>query len=83
MKGMQHPALVQMLGVCTRERPLFIIVEFLSRGCPFRLIRFSVLWLDIGPGAVRWLVVGRPAAGLTEKNGTLIRLPIKGRWSLR
>jgi abelson tyrosine-protein kinase 1 len=32
MKELQHPNLVQLLGVCTREAPYFIICEFMSRG---------------------------------------------------
>ncbi|XP_013162206.1 PREDICTED: tyrosine-protein kinase Abl [Papilio xuthus] len=32
MKEMRHPNLVQLLGVCTREPPFFIITEFMSRG---------------------------------------------------
>ncbi|XP_074653918.1 uncharacterized protein LOC141908035 isoform X3 [Tubulanus polymorphus] len=32
MKEMRHPNLVQLLGVCTRERPFYIITEFMSHG---------------------------------------------------
>ncbi|XP_045509714.1 tyrosine-protein kinase Abl isoform X1 [Colias croceus] len=32
MKEMRHPNLVQLLGVCTREPPFYIITEFMSRG---------------------------------------------------
>merc|ERR1719410_1589007 len=32
MKEMKHPNLVQLLGVCTREPPLYIVTEFMSRG---------------------------------------------------
>jgi hypothetical protein len=32
MKELQHPNLVQLLGVCTAEAPYFIICEFMSRG---------------------------------------------------
>jgi len=32
MKEMKHPNLVQLLGVCTREPPFYIITEFMSRG---------------------------------------------------
>jgi len=31
MKEMKHPNLVQLLGVCTREPPFYIITEFMSR----------------------------------------------------
>ncbi len=32
MKEMKHPNLVQLLGVCTREPPFYIVTEFMSRG---------------------------------------------------
>lgn len=32
MKEMKHPNLVQLLGVCTREPPFYIITEFMSNG---------------------------------------------------
>ncbi|GLH07868.1 Tyrosine-protein kinase Src64B [Gryllus bimaculatus] len=32
MKEMKHPNLVQLLGVCTREPPFYIITEFMSKG---------------------------------------------------
>lgn len=32
MKEMKHRNLVQLLGVCTREPPFYIITEFMSKG---------------------------------------------------
>lgn len=32
MKSMRHPNLVQLLGVCTREAPIYIITEFMTKG---------------------------------------------------
>ena len=32
MKKVRHPNLVQLLGVCTRELPFFIITEFMPKG---------------------------------------------------
>lgn len=32
MKEMKHPNLVQLLGVCTREPPFYIITEFMTQG---------------------------------------------------
>uniref|UniRef100_A0A0N4ZLX0 Tyrosine-protein kinase n=1 Tax=Parastrongyloides trichosuri TaxID=131310 RepID=A0A0N4ZLX0_PARTI len=32
MKDLQHPNLVSLIGICTREAPLFIITEFMSKG---------------------------------------------------
>ncbi|CAG9856179.1 unnamed protein product [Phyllotreta striolata] len=32
MKEMKHPNLVQLMGVCTREPPFYIVTEFMSKG---------------------------------------------------
>jgi len=32
MMNMRHPNLVQLLGVCTREAPIYIITEFMTKG---------------------------------------------------
>jgi serine/threonine protein kinase len=32
MKNMRHPNLVQLLGVCTQEAPIYIITEFMTKG---------------------------------------------------
>ena len=32
MKCVKHPNLVQLLGVCTRELPFFIITEYMPKG---------------------------------------------------
>ena len=32
MKKVKHPNLVQLLGVCTRELPFFIITEYMPKG---------------------------------------------------
>nr|XP_018668848.1 tyrosine-protein kinase ABL1-like [Ciona intestinalis]XP_018668849.1 tyrosine-protein kinase ABL1-like [Ciona intestinalis] len=32
MKSIKHPNLVQLLGVCTREPPFYIVTEFMSEG---------------------------------------------------
>ena len=29
---MRHPNLVQLLGVCTRAAPIYIITEFMTKG---------------------------------------------------
>ncbi|KOB65895.1 Uncharacterized protein OBRU01_22000 [Operophtera brumata] len=39
MKEMRHPNLVQLLGVCTREPPFYIITEFMSRGNLLEFLR--------------------------------------------
>lgn len=32
MKNMRHPNLVQLLGVCTRDAPIYIVTEFMTKG---------------------------------------------------
>ena len=32
MKKVRHPNLVQLLGVCTRELPFFIVTEYMAKG---------------------------------------------------
>ena len=32
MKRVKHPHLVQLLGVCTRQMPFFIITEYMEKG---------------------------------------------------
>lgn len=41
MKEMKHPNLVQLLGVCTREPPFYIITEFMSQGNLLDYLRSS------------------------------------------
>lgn len=50
MKEMRHPNLVQLLGVCTREPPFYIITEFMSRGNLLDYLRTGRG--DCVPGAV-------------------------------
>lgn len=32
LSQLRHPNLVQLIGICTRDKPLFIITEFMSHG---------------------------------------------------
>ncbi|XP_067662486.1 tyrosine-protein kinase ABL1-like isoform X2 [Haliotis asinina] len=41
MKEMKHPNLVQLLGVCTREPPFYIITEFMVQGNLLDFLRGS------------------------------------------
>ena len=41
MKDLKHPNLVQLLGVCTREAPLYMIMEFMSNGNLLDFLRGS------------------------------------------
>ena len=36
---MKHPNLIQLLGVCTTEHPMFIIAEFMNNGCLLDFLR--------------------------------------------
>ncbi|XP_033732015.1 tyrosine-protein kinase Abl-like isoform X2 [Pecten maximus] len=41
MKEMKHPNLVQLLGVCTREPPFYIVTEFMTHGNLLDFLRGS------------------------------------------
>ena len=41
MKEIKHPRLVQLLGVCTREPPFYIITEFMPYGNLLDYLRSS------------------------------------------
>ncbi|XP_064617086.1 tyrosine-protein kinase Abl-like isoform X2 [Liolophura sinensis] len=41
MKEMKHPNLVQLLGVCTREPPFYILTEFMTHGNLLDFLRTS------------------------------------------
>lgn len=46
MKEMKHPNLVQLIGVCTREPPFYIITEFMSHGNLLDFLRSAGRSLD-------------------------------------
>uniref|UniRef100_A0A8C5Y8D6 Tyrosine-protein kinase n=1 Tax=Microcebus murinus TaxID=30608 RepID=A0A8C5Y8D6_MICMU len=39
MMKLSHPKLVQLYGVCTRRRPVYIVTEFMERGCLLNFLR--------------------------------------------
>ena len=39
MKSVKHPCLVQLIGVCTRHMPFFIITEFMEKGNLLKFIK--------------------------------------------
>ncbi|XP_063169438.1 tyrosine-protein kinase BTK isoform X1 [Candoia aspera] len=41
MMNLSHANLVQLFGVCTKERPILIITEYLSKGCLLTYLRDS------------------------------------------
>ncbi|XP_059153569.1 tyrosine-protein kinase ABL1-like isoform X2 [Physella acuta] len=54
MKEMKHPNLVQLLGVCTREPPFYIVTEFMAQGNLLDYLRSSNKE-DIGPTVLMYM----------------------------
>ncbi|XP_070176978.1 tyrosine-protein kinase Abl-like [Littorina saxatilis] len=54
MKEMKHPNLVQLLGVCTREPPFYIVTEFMPHGNLLDYLRGSNKE-EIGPTALMYM----------------------------
>ncbi|CAH1785799.1 unnamed protein product [Owenia fusiformis] len=54
MKEMKHPNLVQLLGVCTREPPFYIVTEFMSHGNLLDYLRNSNQ-SDLGPTVLMYI----------------------------
>ncbi|KAL4631630.1 tyrosine-protein kinase BTK [Arapaima gigas] len=42
MMNLQHPNLVQLYGVCTKQRPIYIVTEYLSNGCLLEYLRDTI-----------------------------------------
>ncbi|XP_036403964.1 tyrosine-protein kinase BTK [Megalops cyprinoides] len=42
MMKLRHENLVQLYGVCTKQRPIYIVTEFLSNGCLLTYLRESL-----------------------------------------
>lgn len=54
MKEMKHPNLVQLLGVCTREPPFYIVTEFMAQGNLLDYLRISQKE-DISPTVLMYM----------------------------
>lgn len=39
IRNLRHENLVQLYGVCTKKRPIYIVTEFLSNGCLLTYLR--------------------------------------------
>ncbi|XP_045920631.1 tyrosine-protein kinase Tec isoform X1 [Micropterus dolomieu] len=60
MMKLSHPKLVQLYGVCTQHKPIYIVTEFMEHGCLLNFLRqrrgsFSLgsllsMCLDVGEG---------------------------------
>ncbi|XP_052222649.1 tyrosine-protein kinase Abl-like isoform X2 [Dreissena polymorpha] len=68
MKAMKHPNLVQLLGVCTREPPFYIVTEFMTHGNLLDFLRSSNKE-DIGPTILMYMAtqIASAMAYLEEK----------------
>lgn len=55
MKAMKHPNLVQLLGVCTREPPFYIVTEFMSHGNLLDYLRSTSNKDEIGPTVLMYM----------------------------
>ena len=38
MKQLRHPKLIRLYAVCTEEEPLYIVTEFMAKGCLHTLL---------------------------------------------
>ncbi|XP_045197750.2 tyrosine-protein kinase ABL1-like isoform X1 [Mercenaria mercenaria] len=68
MKAMKHPNLVQLLGVCTREPPFYIVTEFMTQGNLLDFLRGRNKE-DIGPTILMYMAtqIASAMAYLEEK----------------
>ncbi|XP_055369462.1 tyrosine-protein kinase Tec isoform X2 [Betta splendens] len=48
MMTLSHPKLVQLYGVCTQHRPIYIVTEFMELGCLLNFLRQRRGTLDLG-----------------------------------
>lgn len=44
MKGLHHVNLVQLMGVCTREPPFYIITEYMNKGNLLDYLRYYFIF---------------------------------------
>ncbi|XP_002734040.1 tyrosine-protein kinase BTK-like [Saccoglossus kowalevskii] len=46
MQQLKHEHLVQLYGVCSKSRPLYIITEYMNKGCLLNYLRYRQYLLD-------------------------------------
>ena len=39
LRRLTHPKLVQLYGVCTHQKPIYIVTEFMGLGCLLNYVR--------------------------------------------
>uniref|UniRef100_A0A0K0E3N4 Tyrosine-protein kinase n=1 Tax=Strongyloides stercoralis TaxID=6248 RepID=A0A0K0E3N4_STRER len=62
MKDLTHPNLVSLIGICTREAPLFIITEFMNKGNLLDYLR--KIEKDSLPASVTLYMASQVASGM-------------------
>uniref|UniRef100_A0A0K0FYI6 Tyrosine-protein kinase n=1 Tax=Strongyloides venezuelensis TaxID=75913 RepID=A0A0K0FYI6_STRVS len=62
MKDLSHPNLVSLIGICTREAPLFIITEFMNKGNLLDYLR--KIEKDSLPASVMLYMASQVASGM-------------------
>nr|BAG55523.1 protein tyrosine kinase abl [Hartaetosiga gracilis] len=55
MKKLKHPNLVELIGVCTLESPLYIVTEYMCNGCLLDYIRDPIKQKEITPTAMMYI----------------------------
>eukprot|EP00052_Salpingoeca_macrocollata_P001091 m.23829 g.23829 ORF g.23829 m.23829 type:complete len:677 (-) comp11095_c0_seq1:50-2080(-) len=56
MKNLSHPNLVQLYGVCTRTRPIYIVTELMTQGCLLDYLRNNS-WLNAKPEIIHYMCI--------------------------
>ncbi|KAK6195476.1 hypothetical protein SNE40_000901 [Patella caerulea] len=69
MKEIKHPNLVQLLGVCTREPPFYIITEFMAQGNLLDFLRTNNKE-DLGPTVLMYMAT-QIASGMAHLEESL------------
>ncbi|XP_070552499.1 tyrosine-protein kinase Tec-like [Ptychodera flava] len=46
MQELSHDHLVQLYGVCSKQRPLYIVTEYMNKGCLLNFLRYRQYLLD-------------------------------------
>eukprot|EP00055_Hartaetosiga_balthica_P007684 m.26823 g.26823 ORF g.26823 m.26823 type:complete len:688 (+) comp5891_c0_seq1:88-2151(+) len=55
MKKLKHENLVELIGVCTLDAPLYIVTEFMCNGCLLDYVRDPIKQKEITPTAMMYI----------------------------